>query len=220
MRTAVGITGASVRASTADALRDRLAPNSRDRRLLDRQVQLTPETRPALYEGDAPRPAYVTGTLPQLERTAASLTTGARPGLATAAALTRALARLSPCDVSAQDRSVTDILASGEATAIERARALATLATVCGIPARLCLLYRDQQPGFHAVAELRIMASWAVFDPLAGQYYLVTHHPYASAWELMRRPAIADSHPDHGRKPTVDSSFYRTAYIAAIEHKD
>ena len=207
-------------ASLADALRVKLAPGGRDRRLLDRQVLLTGSSRAALYDGPVAVPSYPAGSLPGLEAAAQRLAIGARPGLATAAALTRALARLSVRDGDAGDRSATEILASGEAAPLERARTLALLAWITDIPARVCLLYRDTQADFHAVAELRVMDSWAVFDPLAGQFYLVTHHPYASAWDIKRRPAIADGHPDHGRKPTVDSSFYRSVCIAPIEYTD
>jgi len=207
-------------ASVAEALRVNLAPGGRDRRLLDRQVLLTGPSRAALYDGPVAVPSYPAGSLAGLEAAARRLANGARPGLATAAALTRALARLSVRDGDRGDRSATDILASREATVLERARTLALLAWITGTPARVCLLYRDTQPDFHAVAEVIVMDSWAVFDPLAGQFYLVTHHPYASAWDIKRRPAIADGHPDHGRKPTVDSSFYRSVCIAPIEYTD
>ncbi len=194
-----------------------LAPGGRDQRLLDRQVLLTTTTKVLLYEAPVvSEPAYLRGASPPLENMVAELTAGKRPGLATIVALSRAVSHLRERPYDAHDRSEAEVFASGEATAIERARVLAAAAQVSGIAARLCLLYgTGPEPAFHAVCELGVMGNWAVFDPLANQSYLVTHHPYASAWDLLRRPAIVDAHPEHGSKPTIDSAFYRVIGIAS-----
>ncbi|HLZ72095.1 MAG TPA: transglutaminase domain-containing protein [Dehalococcoidia bacterium] len=226
-------------------LRPRLAPGGCDARLLDRQLLLTPQTMPRLYGGEATllyarfgvsptasetqrpsggeftplEPQLLPGKRPVLDAAAQELAGNARPGLARATALNRALARLRPIDFDGRDRAEEAILASGEATPLERARLLALLAQAAGIASRVCLLYREPaaQPAFHAVCELFIMGAWAVFDPLAGQLFLMTHRPYASAWDLARDPQIAARHPEHGRKPTLDASFYRTVGIANVE---
>ena len=51
----------------------------------------------------------------------------ARPGLATAARLTAAVSKLSPRSGSPADRTTLEILLSGEATVLERARLLGQL---------------------------------------------------------------------------------------------
>ncbi len=201
-------------------LRDTLAPGGRDQRLLDHQVMLSLATKDRLYADPVPsEPGYRPVTTVSIEKLVADLTVGLRPGLATIVALTRAAFRLQGRPYDGLDRSEAEIYHSGTATAIERARLLAVTAQVAGIASRICLLYRaaGDQPPFHAVCELRVMGTWAVFDPLANQSFLVTHHPYASAWEIMRRPAVADMHPEHGRKPTLDSSFYRVIGIAPVK---
>ncbi len=202
--------------AAADERRRTPLLGSRDQRLVDSQVMLTPATRANLYEEWAPStPTYQQGQQPALERVLPELTANVRPGLATAVTLTRAVSRLQSRVWDREDRDESEILASATATPLERVRLLAMLCQMTGIASRICLLYRDEEPCFHTVCELGIMGTWALFDPLANQAYLVTHHPYASAWELMRRPAIADGHAEHGRKPTIDSSFYRTIGIAA-----
>ena len=40
---------------------------------------------------------------------------------------------------------------------------------------------------------------------------------YASAHDILLRPQIVDSHPDHGRLPTVDSSYYRVITIVPAD---
>ncbi len=193
-------------------------PGSHDRRLLDGQVLLSHATQLHLYSDfTSASPINRAGTAPVLERAVAELLVGIRPGLASAAALMRVVSRLSSREDDREDRTEAEILAAGSATTLERARLFAVLAQVAGIAARVCLLYRQQEPAFHAVNELRVMDTWAVFDPAANQNYLVTHHPYASAWQIMRRPAIVDSHPEHGRKPSIESSFYGAIGIANIE---
>lgn len=189
-------------------------PGSHDRRLFDTQVPLNRDTAAALYDGFTPVTPPPQRAAPELEAVVHALTPGVRPGLATATALVRYLARLPEREPDGVDRSPGQVLAAGTASALERARLLAALAQLAGIAARICLLYRKDGPAFHAVGELRIMAAWSVFDPLAGQCFMVPHHPYASAWEIMRRAAIVDRHPEHGRKPTVDAAFYRTVAIA------
>jgi hypothetical protein len=119
-----------------------------------------------------------------------------------------------------QDRSAEEILRSGAATPIERARLLAALARSAGLCARVGLLYRDEEPSFHAVCELGVMASWTAFDPLAGQFFIMTHRPYASIWDLMRHPPVLDRHPEHGRKATIDSSYYVAAAVAPAAVED
>jgi hypothetical protein len=204
--------------TAADERRSTPVLGSRDQRLVDGQVMLTQATRTLLYgESAPPFPRYREGLRPELEPALPRLVAGARPGLATAMALMRAVANLESRPWDGEDRDEHRILASGAATPLERARLLALLSQMTGIASRICLLYRDREPRFHAVCELGIMGAWALFDPLANQAFLVTHHPYASAWDLMRRPAIVDSHPEHGRKPTIDSSFYRTVGIVAFE---
>ncbi len=236
---------AAAHAEPAVALRQRLAPGGRDARLLDRQLLLTPETMPRLYGGESTllyarfgvspttevtrrpsggeftpiEPQLRTGARPELDAAVRELAGDARPGLARATALNRALARLRAIDFDGRDRAEEAILASGGATPLERARLLALLAQAAGLASRVCLLYREppDAPAFHAVCELFIMGSWTVFDPLAGQLFLMTHRPYASAWDLLRDPKIAARHPEHGRKPTLDASFYRTIGIANVE---
>ncbi len=200
-------------------LRETLAPAGRDRGLLDRQVLLTAATKERLYAAAVTsEPAYRPGTNVALEQIVAELTADRRPGLASVVALTRGASRLRERPFDGQDRSEVEVFVSGAATALERVRLLAVAAHLCGIAARICLLYgaTGSRPTFHAVCELGIMGGWAVFDPLANQSYLVTHHPYASAWDLMRRPAIVDAHPEHGAKATIDSSLYRVIGISSI----
>lgn len=239
------MSGAATEKDPAASLRPRLAPGGRDARLLERQLLLTPETMPRLYGGEATllyarfgvsptspatrqpsggsftplEPSLRPGSRPALEAAVHGLAGEARPGLARATALNRAMARLRAIAFDGRDRSEEEILGSGEATALERARLLALLAQAAGIASRVCLLHREPpaDPAFHAVAELFIMGAWAVFDPLAGQLFLMTHRPYASAWDLMRDPQIAARHPEHDRKPTLDASFYRTVGIANVE---
>lgn len=239
------MSGAATGDGAAAALRLRLAPGGRDARLVERQLLLTPETMPQLYGGAATllyarfgvsptaqasqqpsggsftplQPTLRPGSRPELEAAASELAGAARPGLARATALNRAVARLRPIDFDGRDRAEEEILRAGEATPLERARLLALLAQAASIASRVCLLYREPsaEPPLHAVAELLIMGAWAVFDPFAGQIFMMTHRPYASAWDLMRDPQIAARHPEHGRKPTLDASFYRTVGIANVE---
>lgn len=199
-------------------VRDLTAPGSRDRRLIDAQVLLSFDTRRRLYANFTPaEPAYVRGARPELEEVVGELTAGVRPGLATAIGLTAAVSRLESTPMHGVDRTEEEVWRAGAATPLERARLLATLAQIAGIGSRICLLYRDAEPSFHAVCELRIMDAWSVFDPFANQYFVLSHQPYASAWDINQRPAIVDRHTAHGRKPTVDSSFYRTVGITNIE---
>jgi hypothetical protein len=200
-------------------VRNLTVPGSRDRHLIDTQVLLSFDTHRHLYDRFTPaEPAYIRGSRPALEQAVAELTAGVRPGLATALVLTAAVSRLLPVAMDGGgDHSEEDVWRAGAATPLERARLLATMAQLAGIGSRICLLYRDAEPSFHAVCELRIMAAWSVFDPLANQYFVLGHQPYASAWDIKQRPAIVDRHPAHGQKPTVDSSFYRTVGIANIE---
>lgn len=239
------MSGAATGNDPAATLRPRLAPGGRDARLVERQLLLTPETMPRLYGGEATllyarfgvsptapasqqpsggtftplQPLLRPAARPELEAAVQALAGEARPGLARASALNRALARLRATELDGRDRSEEEVLRSGAATPLERARLLALLAQAGGIASRVCLLYREpaDEPAFHAVAELFVMGAWAVFDPLAGQLYMMTHRPYASAWDLMRDPQIAARHPEHSRKPTLDASFYRTVGIANVE---
>lgn len=207
-------------AAVVATLRTLLAPAGRDARLLDTQALLTPATAPRLYEGEftPTAPPLVAGARPEIAAAVAAMRGDARPGLATAAALTRAVARLRAIPFDGRDRAEEDALRSGEATPLERARLLALLAQAAGLGARLCLLYRPGMASdFHAVAELWIMNAWSVFDPLAGQSYLRAHRGYATAWELNRAPVLVDQHPEHGRKPTIDSSWYRTIGIVNLD---
>ncbi|HZU77383.1 MAG TPA: hypothetical protein VFA70_11505, partial [Dehalococcoidia bacterium] len=194
-----------------------LAPAGRDRALLDRQELLSADSARRLY-GERARDAggYAPGSRPELEAAAARFAGHARPGLATAAALCVAASRLTERPLGAEDRTEEEILASGTATWLERARTLARLAQVRGLTARICLLYGRAPERFHAVCEVSIMNAWAVFDPLAGRYYVFPHRGYASALDLVRHPEILDKHPDHGRLTTLDAAFYRLLAISEL----
>jgi hypothetical protein len=199
-------------------VRNGVAPHSCDSALIDSQIFINVETAPALYAAPAAGPTLrPAGSRPEIEAMVQREAGEQRPGLATAAALTRAVSRLTPRAPHGLDRSPEQIRRSGDATALERARLLAVLARAAGLIARVCLLYREAEPAFHAVVEIRIMDAWTVFDPLANQFFIMTHRPYASAWDIQRQPAVVDRHPDHGRKTTVDSSFYRTVGITPPE---
>jgi transglutaminase-like putative cysteine protease len=189
----------------------------RDRRLLAAQRFLDRGTQPQLYGEPTPAQApFPAGSRPRLEEAARRLAGEARPGLATAVALTTAVFRLAERASDGSDRDDDTVLDSGQATPLERARLLAALCRVARLAARLCLLYRDQEPGFHAVCEVQIMGRWSLFDPFANQFFHLSHLGYASAWDVMRRPAIVDAHPEHGRKSTIDSSFYHTVAVADL----
>lgn len=190
---------------------------ARDQRLIDGQRFLDRTTQAELY-GDPTAAAALdrSAAAGRLVETARRLAGEVRPGLATAVALTGAVSRLAERTPDGDDRNPEQILAAEAATAIERARLHGSLCRALGLPARLCFLYREDPPSLHAVCELRVMNRWSVFDPLANQFFPLSHVGYASAWDIMGRPAIVDGHPDHGRKPTIDSAFYRTVAIASL----
>src|SRR5581483_1608794 len=163
------MSGAATGSDPAAALRLQLASGGRDARLVDRQLLLTPETMPRLYGGEAtllyarfgvsptapaarhpsggdftPRqPTLRPGERPELEAAVRELAGEARAGLARATALNRAVARLRPIAFDGRDRGEEEILRSGEATPLERARLLALLAQAGDLASRVCLLYRE-----------------------------------------------------------------------------
>lgn len=202
----------------ADRVLARLLPllGATDREIVLGQRFLERATRAALYGQPTLPEAPHVGSQPRLEQEARRIAGDARPGLATAVALTKAVSRLAVHPADGADRDADAVFTSGAATPIERARLLAALCRVSGLAARLCLLYRDQPPDFHAVCEIGIMGRWSLFDPLANQFFHLSHVGYASAWDIMNRPAIVDGHPEYGRKPTIDSSFYRVVAVADL----
>ncbi len=187
-----------------------------DRELLRAQRFLDRTTYDTLYGEPPVTDERTDGMPPAIVEASQRLAGEARPGLATAVALTKAVSRRAERPYDGSDRASTAVLESGEATTIERARLLAALCRARGLAARLCLLYRDGQPNVHAVCEIGVMGRWSLFDPLANQFFHLSHVGYASAWDVMNRHAIVDGHPEHNYKPTIDSSFYRVVAIAEL----
>jgi hypothetical protein len=201
-----------------EQLLESLPPDGRDARLLLRAHLLTPASAKALYEQRPPgTPTYTAGSRPDLETRARAIARDARPGLGTTAALVDGVSKLEARERADSDRTEEAILGSGGATVLERVRALAALAQASGLDARICVLLNERDAAVHAVCEIGIMNGWTVFDPLAARYYLYPHRGYASALDILRRPEILDNHPDHGRLPTVDSTYYRDIAIADLE---
>ena len=174
------------------------ARGSVDRMLVERMVQVCPETLEFLYGTPPSSPAGSYGTIgrPQLESMAKSrcrASNGPADLVERVAGLTSGIARKHVFDLGTAvfGGFEEDILARGSDWCADLARVACSLYQLRGLPARL-VFTADTRKAYtgHVLVEAWYDDAWGVVDATDGTLHRVGGRP-VSVWDLLRKPPVS-----------------------------